>query len=95
MLADYYVASGRSKDALPLLQALASAKEARTAAELRLAGLALREGRRPKPATARRDSQTQPKNASALLLQAGLLSAEGKLDESIAGSRPPWPPTAG
>ena len=42
-LADYYIAAGRSKDAVPLLEQLASHKQTRTAAELRLAELAFQE----------------------------------------------------
>ena len=47
VLADYYIASGRSKDAVPILQRLASVKEVRNAADLRLAEIDFREGRRP------------------------------------------------
>ena len=84
VLADYYTASRRSQDAIPLLQELASHKETRTAAELRLAGFALREGRRDEGQQRLNELlKREPKNAPALLLQAGVLSGEGKLDDAI------------
>ena len=54
VLADYYIASGRSKDAVPVLERMLSVKETRSAADLRLAELDFREGRRPRSAEATR-----------------------------------------
>ena len=84
VLADYYIASGRSKDAVPVLQRIASVKEVRNAADLRLAEIDFREGRRPE-AQKRLDEllKREPNNARGLVLQAGFLSTEGKLDEAI------------
>lgn len=84
VLADYYIASGQSKKAVPLLQQIASNKGTRSAVDLRLAALDFREGRRPE-AQKRLDEllKREPKNASGLVMQAEFLSAEGKLDEAI------------
>lgn len=83
-LADYYVASGRSHQAVPLLQQIASGTEARSEADLRLAELDFRADRRSE-AQKRLDAllKREPGNASGLVLQAQFLSAEGKLDEAL------------
>ena len=67
VLADYYIASGRSKDAVPILQRIASVKEVRNAAELRLAEIDFREGRRSE-AQKRLDDllKREPNNARGL-----------------------------
>ncbi len=84
VLADYYIASGRSKDAIPILERIASVKETRSAADLRLARLDFREGRRPE-AHKRLDDllKREPNNAEALVLQGEFLTAEGKYDDAI------------
>ena len=83
-LADYYIASGRSKDAVPILERVASRKESRNAADLRLAKLDFREDRRA-DARKRLDEllKREPNNVQGLVLQAGFLSTEGKLDDAI------------
>jgi len=83
-LADYYIASGRSKDAVPLLQQLTSNKLARSGAELRLADLAFREGRREE-AHRRLDEllTREPSNAAGLVLRGRALVAEGKVDAAL------------
>ena len=85
VLADYYIASGRSKDAVPVLQRLASVKETRGTADLRLAKLDFREGRRPE-AHRRLDAllTREPNNAEAMVLQGEFLLAEGKYDDAIS-----------
>jgi putative PEP-CTERM system TPR-repeat lipoprotein len=84
ILADYYIATGRSDKAVPVLEQMASSPEARGAADLRLAELDFREGRRPE-AQKRLNGllEREPGNASILLLQARFLSAEGRLEEAI------------
>ena len=84
VLADYYIASGRSKDAVPVLQRMLSVKETRSAADLRLAELDFREGRRPE-AQKRLDEllKREPNNAQAMVLQGEFLSAEGRYDDAI------------
>ena len=83
VLADYYLASGRTDKAVPLLQKMASTP-ARGEADLRLAELDVREGRRPQ-ARQRVDAllEREPANARALVLQAQLLADDGKLDEAV------------
>ena len=85
VLADYYIASGRSKDAVPILERLASVRETRGTADLRLAKLDFREGRRP-AAQKRLDEllKREPNNAEALVLQGEFLDSEGKYDDAIS-----------
>ena len=85
-LADYYIASGRSKDAVPLLQQLVASKQARSAAELRMADLDFRENR--KDEGRRRVEELlkrEPGNPAALVLKGRMLLSEGKVDEAISG----------
>jgi tetratricopeptide (TPR) repeat protein len=84
ILADYYTASNRPQDALPLLQQLTSDRQTRSAAELRLADLEFRDGRR-KEAETRIDKllEREPNNASALIVKARFLSAQGQLDAAV------------
>jgi putative PEP-CTERM system TPR-repeat lipoprotein len=84
ILADYYIASGQSDKAVPVLKQMASSPEARGAADLRLAELDFREGRLVEARTRLNGLlEREPRNASGLLLQARFLSAEGKLDEAM------------
>ena len=85
-LADYYIASGRSKDAVPLLQQLVASKQARSAAELRMADLDFRENRKDE---GRRKVEEllkrEPGHPAALVLKGRMLLSEGKVDEAISG----------
>jgi tetratricopeptide (TPR) repeat protein len=83
VLADYYLASNRTDKALPLLQKIATTPS-RGEAELRLARLDMRE-RRQAEARKRLDAllAREPGNADALVLDAELLAADGKLDQAV------------
>ena len=84
VLADYYIASGRSEDAVPVLERMLSVKETRGAADLRLARLEFREGSRPQAQKRLEELlKREPNNASALVLRGEFLAAEGKYDEAI------------
>jgi tetratricopeptide (TPR) repeat protein len=84
-LADYYVASGRSQDALPLLQQLLSSKQSRTAAELRYAELDFRENRKDEGRRRLDDLlKREPGNAAALVLKGQMLLSDGKIDDAVA-----------
>ena len=65
-----------------------SVKETRSAADLRLAELDFREGRRPE-AQKRLDEllKREPNNAQAMVLQGEFLSAEGRYDDAITRLR--------
>ena len=83
-LADYYIASNRSKDAVPVLERMAAVKETRSGADLRLARLDFREGRRPEAHQRLSELlKREPNNAQALVLQGEFLAAEGKYDDAI------------
>ena len=88
VLADYYLATGREKDALPLLHELAGYKALRSAVEMSLARHDVRE-RRPQEAFGRVNEllKREPDNASGLTLKGRLFAAEGKLDEAITTLR--------
>ena len=83
-LADFYIASGRSKDAVPLLQELLARKLARTPAELRFADLDFREGRRSEGYRRLDDIlKREPANPQALVMKGRMLTADGKLDDAV------------
>ena len=83
-LADYYITSGRSKDAVPVLERMLSVKETRGAADLRLARLDFREDRRPQAEKRLEELlKREPNNASAMVLKGEFLAAEGKYDDAI------------
>ncbi|HEY7448642.1 MAG TPA: tetratricopeptide repeat protein [Vicinamibacterales bacterium] len=85
ILADYYVAAGRSNDALPILQALTTSKDTQAAADLRLAELDYRDGRHQQ-AHDRIDDllERERNNATALVLKGRFLLAERKIDDAVA-----------
>ena len=83
-LADYYITSGRSKDAVPVLERMLSVKETRGAANLRLARLDFREDRRPQAEKRLEELlKREPNNAPAMVLKGEFLAAEGKYDDAI------------
>jgi cellulose synthase operon protein C len=88
MLADYYIASGRTRDAVSLLEQLVSVAQTRDAAELRLAELAFREARSEEAHKRLEDLlRREPGHAPALILKGRMLSVEGKFDPAITSLR--------
>jgi tetratricopeptide (TPR) repeat protein len=87
-LAQYYLAAGRTADALPILNALAKEPQGLVPASTLLARLDYAEGRRPE-AHKRIDQllEQQPTNARVLLLKSQMLAADGKLDEALVKSQ--------
>ena len=88
VLFDYYLAMGRSKDALTLLRELAAQKVVRSAVEVGLARHDVRDGRREE-AFGRVNEllKREPDHASGLTLKGQLFAAAGKLDEAITTLR--------
>jgi tetratricopeptide (TPR) repeat protein len=84
VLIDYYLASNRTDKAMPLLEKIA-ATPSRGEADLRLARLDMQKGDRAR-ARQRVDELLgrEPSNAAALVLQAELLAADGRLHDAVS-----------
>jgi tetratricopeptide (TPR) repeat protein len=84
-LADYYMSTGRNKDAVALLTPISAAPETFADAEARLAAIDYSEGRVPE-AHKRLDSVLAriPKHAPVLVMKTRWLTNENKLDEALA-----------
>ena len=83
-LADYYLATNRSQDALPILNALVKDKDSRASASLMLARWEIASSQK-EAAHKHLDAllAQEAANADALLLKAQLLGSDGKVDDAI------------
>ena len=83
-LAEYYLRSGRSGEAIPLLNELVKDKEAHVPASILLARWEFANGRKTE-AQKRIDEvlAKEPANAGVLLLKAQFLGADGKFDDAL------------
>lgn len=83
-LVEYYVRSGRPKEAVPLLEKLTESKEYYGMAKARLAALVYTEGNAAEAHKAIDDLlKKEPKNREALLLKGRILALEKKFDQAL------------
>jgi tetratricopeptide (TPR) repeat protein len=83
-LADYYIATGRTQDAVPLLKAMETDPAWSARAGTRLAGIDIRNGKRD-DAERRIDDllKTHGSDTEALLLKASILVSKKQVDEAV------------
>ena len=83
-LAEYYLRSGRSGEAIPLLNELVSDKDVHVPASILLARWEYTNGRKDEAQKRIDEVLTKdPANASLLLLKSQFLGADGKIDEAL------------